>query len=137
MSGTFAVGFDPVSLGTISRLQGFEGLLDPRIEAMLQAAGELVAQTAQANTWLVFDNPTGALADSIGVLVAGLEEVDVVVGVPYGMRREFGFEGMYDSLGRGPFNDPAKPYLEPAVGSDLPLIRSLAEESIIAAWGSI
>lgn len=137
MADSFVLGFDPVSLATIAKLATFEGMLDPRIQGALDQSGQLIAQTAQANTWQVFANPTGELADSITVLVAGLEEVDVVVGVPYGRRREMGFEGMYDSLGRGPFHDPAKPYLMPAVESDVPLVQSLVADVITAAWGSI
>ena len=130
MAGSFSIGFDPASLETVSKFQSFEGILNPAIGAALLQSGELVVQTAQANTWQVFDNPTGELADSIGVSFASLAEVVVTVGVPYGRRRELGFDGMYDSLGRGPFHDPAKPYLQPAVDSDVPLIQSLAAEVI-------
>lgn len=137
MADDFRIGFDPGSLAAITKLEGFAALLNPEITQALSQSAQQIVATAQANTWMVFDNPTGQLADSIYFWVAGPEEADVAVGVPYGHRREYGFEGMYDSLGRGPFHDPAKPYLQPAVDTDAPLIRSLVADVITATWGSI
>lgn len=133
----FSVGFDPGSLAKIVRLEGFAALLNPQITAALVLSGELLVATAQANTWQVFDNPTGQLADSIYFYVVSPEEVDVAVGVPYGRRREMGFDGMYDSLGRGPFHDPAKPYLQPAVDASRDQIQELMTIAVYDAWGSI
>lgn len=133
----FSIGFDPGSLARIARLEGFAALLDPQVQAAMVLSGELLVATAQANTWQVFDNPSGALASSIYFWVAGPEEVDVAVGVPYGRRREMGFDGMYDSLGRGPFHDPAKPYLQPAVDASRDQIQELMTIAVYDAWGSI
>jgi len=133
----FNVAFDPGSLGELTKLEGMAALLNPAVQKALTQAGELLTTTAQANTWMVFDHPTGQLASSIYFWVAGPEEVDVAVGVPYGRRRERGFEGMYDSLGRGPFHDPAKPYLQPAVDTDAPMIQMLVRESVLSAFGGV
>lgn len=134
---SFSLGFDAASLIKLAKLARFKALLDPGLEYALYEAGEVIAQTAQMNTWLVFDNPTGALADSIGVTAPSATEVDITSGEPYWRRRERGFEGMYDSLGRGPFHDPAKPYLQPAVDTELPAIQAMFGNAITVTWGSI
>jgi hypothetical protein len=133
----FSLGFDPGSLAAITKLEGFAALLNPEITDALTQAGELLTTTAQANTWSVFANPTGALADSISFWVAGPTEVDLAVGVPYGRRREYGFDGMYDSLGRGPFHDPAKPYMQPALDEDKPMVQELIATAVYNAWGML
>lgn len=133
----FSLGFDPGSLAAITKLEGFAALLNPEIADALTQAGELLVTTAQANTWAVFANPTGALADSIYFWVAGPTEVDLAVGVPYGRRREYGFDGMYDSLGRGPFHDPAKPYMQPALDEDKPMVQELIATAVYNAWGML
>ena len=131
----FFFGFDPVSLEELVRLAGFSALLDPEITKALTQAGELIVTTAQRNTWNVFDNPLGygndpILADTIYFHVAGPKEVDVAVGAIYGRRREMGFTGMTDSLGRFYASDPPKPYLLPAVAEDQELIMNMVELAV-------
>ena len=137
MSMDFSMGFDPGSLAQIARLAGFSALLDPEIVAALAWSGELVVTTARANTWRVFANPTGNLADSIYFHMAGPMEAEVAVGVPYGRRREYGFSGMTDALGRFYPYDPAKPYLEPALEEDIPLIQARMELACNNALGRL
>jgi hypothetical protein len=137
MADDFSASFDPGSLEKLTQLMGFGVLLDPRITQALTDAGELLVTTAQTNTWTVFASPTGELAGSIYFYVVSPTEVDVAVGVPYGRRRELGFSGMTDSLGRHYTNDPGKPYLQPAVDTDAPMIQSMIEFAIYDAWGAI
>ncbi len=122
----FSVGFDTPSLEAIARLYGFKVLLDEEIEPAIKDVAQTITEEAQAKTWQVFDNPTGELADSIYPFVVSPTEMEIRVGVPYGRRRERGFSGMTDSLGRFFANDPAKPYLAPA----LEVSRDYAEERI-------
>lgn len=133
----FSMSFDPGSLTAIERLAGFGALLDPEIIAALAWSGELVVTTAQANTWRVFANPTGQLADSISFRMASPMEAEVGVGVPYGRRREYGFSGMTDALGRFYPYDPGKPYLGPALEEDIPLIRAKMELACYNALGRL
>lgn len=133
----FNISFDPGSLAAITKIEGFAALLNPEVTSALTQAGELLVTTAQANTWAVFENPTGELASSIYFYVVSPTEVDLVVGVPYGRRREKGFSGMTDSLGRYYANDPAKPYLQPAVDEDTPMVRELTATAVYNAWGMI
>lgn len=135
----FHASFDPQSLEAITHMYGFGALLDPNIQDALTQSGSLVVTTAQTNTWTVFANPTGELASSIYYWVASPTEVDIAVGVPYGQRREKGFSGMTDSLGRYYPSDPAKPYLIPALDEDeetmLMLIQRGVEQAIATLGG--
>lgn len=133
----WSIGFDPQSLQELVRLQGFSALLNPEITAALTKAGQVLVGAAQANTWQVFANPTGQLADSIYFYVVSPMEVAVAVGVPYGRRREYGFSGMTDSLGRFYANDPARPYLTPAVDDNQAQITALMEQAVNNALGRV
>lgn len=133
----YSIGWNPGSLEELVRLAGFSALLDPEITAALTKIGEMVVTTARANTWEVFDNPTGALADSIYFHVVSPSEVEVGVGVPYGGRREWGFSGKVDSLGRYYANDPGKPYLIPALYEDEPLAADMIELACYNAMGRL
>lgn len=105
----------PESISEIAQLAGFAALLEPEVQAAMQEGAKTVAEAAQAKTWEVFDHPTGDLAGTIEPETASPFEVQVVVGSPYGHRREVGFSGQTDSLGRFYADDPAKPYLAPAL----------------------
>lgn len=133
----FSLGFDPGSLAAITKLEGFAALLNPEVTDALTQAGQLLVTTAQTNAWTVFDHPTGQLADSITFYVASPTEVNLIVGVPYGRRREYGFSGMTDSLGRFFANDPGKPYVEPAIEEDKPMVQELMATAVYNAWGEV
>lgn len=133
----FHASLDPESLAAVTQLMGMGALLDPAIQNALTQAGELIVTTAQTNTWTVFDHPTGQLASSIYFWVVSPSEVAVGVGVPYGRRREYGFSGMTDSLGRYYAYDPGKPYLEPALAEDTEMILMLVAQGVEQAFGTI
>lgn len=128
---------DADSLAELVRLQGFSALLNPEITNALAEAGRMLVSTAQANTWEVFDNPTGELADSITFYVPNPEEVAVTVGVPWGHRREKGFSGKTDSLGRFYPYDPGKPYLVPALEQDEQAVLDLMSAAVNSALGRV
>lgn len=133
----FHASLDPGSLEELVRLQGFSALLDPEITQGLTEAGTLLVNAAQATTWSVFDKPTGKLADSIYFYVVSPSEVAVAVGVPYGRRRELGFSGMTDSLGRYYAYDPGKPYLEPTVDEHQQEVAEIMEMAVNIALGRV
>jgi hypothetical protein len=130
----FSISFDPGSLATLARLAGFAALMEPAMVNMLAATGTLLVTAAQDNTWKVFDNPTGTLADSIVFMVVSPEEIALEVGVPYGARREYGFEGKVDSLGRVG-RDKARPYLQPAIDDNQDLIRAIMADETMKVLG--
>ena len=131
------ISLDAPSLQELVRLQGFSGLLNPAITQALTQSGQLLVGAAQANTWNVFANPTGQLADSIYFYVVSPSEVAVAVGVPYGRRREMGFSNMTDSLGRYYAHDPARPYLQPAVDDNQAEVAALMAAAVNSALGRI
>lgn len=133
----FHIGFDPGSLETLTRLAGFEALLAPEIVEALAWSGSLLVDTARANTWTAFQNPTGATADSIGFQVLSPTEVAVTAGTPQSRRLEYGFSGMNDALGRFYPNWPAEPYLQPAVDEDKDVIAARMELAVYNALGRI
>ena len=130
------ISFDPQSLQELVRLQGFSSLLNPAITAALTQSGQLLVGAAQANTWKVFDNPTGQLAGSIYFYVVSPSQVAVAVGVPYGARREYGFVGMTDSLGRVG-TDRARPYMQPAVDDNQDQVAAIMAAAVNSALGRV
>lgn len=133
----FKMSFDPGSLARITQLIGFKALLAPEITLALSDSGSKIVSDAQAITWQVFANPTGMLASSIYFYVVSPTEVAIGVGVPYGRRREFGFSGMTDSLGRFYPYDPAKPYAAPALDMNRESTRTRVAEGVLAAFGMV
>lgn len=131
------VSFDPTSLQEIVRLQGFSALLNSEITSALARSGQILVSAAEANTWRVFANPTGQLASSIYFYVVSPSEVAVAVGVPYGARREYGFSGKTDSLGRFYANDPGKPYLQPAVDDNQAQVAAIMAQAVNNALGRV
>jgi hypothetical protein len=132
----FRALLDTPSIERVTRLQGFSALLNPEIQQALTEGGTLLVDAARANTWAQFRNPTGRLADRIYFWVADPGEVQVVVGVRYGHRREYSFKGP-DSLGRMFPNDPAQPYLIPAVEDNEAAVQALFEAATNRALGRV
>ncbi len=130
------VAFDPSSFSTITNLTQFAGFLEPEMETAMQQIGDLIVQAAQANTWAVFDNPTGALADSIRAIFDGPLAVEVGSDLPYARRREYGGGGLLDSRGRQ-MDDPARPYLEPALTENEDQIMLLMSNAAAEAFAKM
>ena len=133
----FHASLDATSLQKLVRLQGFSALLDPAITQGLTQSGQLLVGAAQAKTWSVFANPSGTLAGSIYFYVTSPSEVAVAVGVPYGARREYGFSGQTDVLGRFYANDPARPYLDPTLNENQAQVAVLMEVAVNGALGRV
>lgn len=133
----FSMSFDPQSLAEIAQMAGFGVYLSAEVQHALAQSAQLIADRARQNTWQVFENPTGALAESIAADVSSPYEAQVTVGVPYGARREYGFSGKTDALGRFYAYDPAKPYLEPAMQESEPDVLALMTQAVDAALGRI
>lgn len=111
---TFIVSFDERSLAQIAQFYSLDILRSPEIQAAMQAGGELLAETAQAITWQVFDHPSGQLALTIHPIVDSPYEIQIGSDDPKARRREKGFLGLVDSLGRVG-TDRARPYMAPAL----------------------
>ena len=125
----FMASLSPDSLRQISLFYGASTLLEPTVQAVLDKGANTIAETAKQNTETAFMNPRGVLRESIAPVRTSLFEVQVVVGVPYGHRREYSFKGP-DSLGRMFPNDPAEPYLMPAFDANEPIMLAEVEQAI-------
>jgi hypothetical protein len=132
----FNFGFDPGSLSELVQLEGFAGLLNPAVQEGLTESSTLLVNAAVANTWNVFDNPSGALASEIYAYVISPTEVAIASGIIYGRRRELGFVGQVDSLGRVG-TDRARPYMRPAVDDNQQEIAEIMEMAVNTALGRI
>jgi hypothetical protein len=134
MSAAFTMGFQPGSLAEIAQMYGFKTLLEPEVQAAMAQAGQLLAQAAVANTWQVFENPSGALAGTITPVLDSPYEVQIGSDSPYARRREYGFSGKTDSLGRFYAHDPAKPYMQPALDDNEQAVLALIEAAVLRAF---
>jgi hypothetical protein len=133
----FTMSFDPSSLATIAQMSGWSAFLTDSLSIYMVKIGDLLVEEAQENTWKAFADPTGDLADSIQSFLVPPWEVEIGVGVPYGRRREYGFSGMTDSLGRYYANDPAKPYLRPALEASQGKIAEMLDAAVLETWNKI
>ena len=127
------IQFDPSSMASIARLLSFDVMLEEEMAPSMEEAGQIVTEAAQANTWTAFQNPIGKLAGSIEPVMVSPMEVGISVGVPYGFRREYGFVGMTDSLGRVG-TDPAEPYAGPALDANADKVMELMDLAIERTW---
>ena|SRR5690348_16252729 len=107
------IAWDPSSLGWISHLPEFQPYLQQDISAALLEIGDTLQIAMESNTWQVFANPEGNLADAIKPFLEGPLTLIIDVEVPYAWRMEMGFFGK-DSLGRL-YAEEGKPYAEPAL----------------------
>lgn len=128
LQGFINIAFDEATLNAIVRFKQFPSALTEAINYGLEEAGELLAQDIENETWLVFANPMGRLADSIGAALIGPMKEEVSVNVPYAWRMERGFHGA-DSLGRV-YDQDGKPYAEPTLNNDTDEILELVSDSI-------
>jgi len=133
MGELFSIAFDASSLQVIERLLKFDATLDAELGPSLEASAIAVRDTAIANTWQVFQNPTGVLAGTIQYILDSPTQVEIGSDSPYARRREEGFSGMTDSRGRYYANDPAKPYLGPALESNMGMIEANTQAAVAAA----
>ncbi len=87
----------------------------PRLEAsMMQAMDEIIGRLHTASvSFMQWKNPTGALEQSAYEIITPWKGT-LGYAVPYALRRDLGFSGMTDSLGRFYPHDPGKFYLENA-----------------------
>jgi hypothetical protein len=129
------VAFDPQSFAAIEKLADFSEAMALEIPVALNTIGEMLVKDAQANTWTAFQNPTGALADTIQYYFQDAMTIVVGSDSPYAARLEFGFIGP-DVLGRVfPLNP--EPYLEPALVADTDQIVALMGITIGNLWAQV
>lgn len=125
-SAAFGIGFDAATVARLSRLIEAGPIFTAYYGAAMNACVNYVTTKAKQNASQRFQQPTGTLMRGITGVVHSpfLGEVGVGKQVPYARRREFGFNGMTDALGRTYTNDPGAFYLTDAYHDSLPFIAT-------------
>jgi hypothetical protein len=124
--------FDPKTLMIAENFMHFASFVDVEMAIAMQEIATLLQDTAVANTWTAFQNPTGELASNVIGVVASPYEADLQVNAPQANRLEWGFVGA-DSLGRI-YNNAPEPYAMPAIVSNEAAIIQLTEEAMFTAF---
>lgn len=126
----FEVSFDPAAIKEIAALAGFGALLAEETQEAMREGGELLAKEAERNTWRVFEKPTGVIAASIHPVVQSPYEIIIGASARHARRREKGFSGRTDRLGRYFAHDPGKPYMQPAMDTKRQEVLLLMDKAI-------
>ncbi len=129
-----SIAFQPDILGVMQQFEGFHGKLEARIAAATEKSAGVIGTTGQS--YMNFQNPTGALEGSIEVLMQDAYTAFIGSALPYAHRREFSFTGP-DSLGRMFPNDPAMLMFTHALEDEnmLQQIAAIYIEELTGAWG--
>jgi hypothetical protein len=132
-SDPFTLAFDSASLQRILRMAGFEVALEPKLEAEMHYIVELLQAESQIYMWVKFNQPTGPLEESIEIDVPDAYTGIVYSESPYAWRREEGFSGKTDSLGRYYAKDPGIHFFARTLRPNRGLIRSLLKSAVAQA----
>lgn len=118
-SSGLSLSLDPDSLKIISDFQNsnFRPLLESNLTYAMNYAVSTLMDSMRSNMDAGFMNPTGALEDSMTPNVTPYLST-ITMGEPYDWRREEGFSGMTDSLGRFYPNDPGIHYAAKAMSKN-------------------
>jgi hypothetical protein len=107
--------FDPASVARIRKILEFDALLQVNFLEAMNTSLDWLEISAQARMWAEFQNPTGALEGAFEKTIYGWDEGELANPSPYAFRREYGFSGMTDSLGRFYAYDPGIAYMHGAI----------------------
>lgn len=122
-----ALSFDQKALSEIAAFAGFSLMLSDEVQTALHDAGSLLVQSAQGN--MHWQNPTGALEESMGIVSESHFEVIAGSADSKARRRELGFSGMTDRLGRYYANDPGAFFLTDAMQEQQSVILQSVDDA--------
>ena len=134
------IQFDPASLGRIKNLLEFDLLLYENFKIAMGESLDDLEGAAQDRMWSEFMNPQGALEDAFEKDVYGWDEAELSNPSPYAFRRNYGFSGMTDSLGRFFRYDWGIAYMEGAIVDELDHVQlnfQIALDKVLIAMGAI
>lgn len=134
----FSMSFSPEALSAIAQLSGFPTLLSSEVQKAMKEGGDLLVPAIQgAMNW---KNPSGDLEDSIHVITDSPYELQIGSDLPYARRRNYGFSGMTDSMGRYYANDPGAFFMEDGMNSQkeavLQLVYTAADHALQRLGGA-
>lgn len=123
MSFVLGASLDAASMKNVDRMLAFGDYFMPQIEHALDLSMDGIISAAQAYMWATFINPTGPLEDAFEKDIEGTNGI-ISNPMPYAWRRNDGFSGMTDSLGRYYPLDPGIHYMEFALQISEPFIET-------------
>lgn len=124
---------DPVSLVEFSRVQN-DGMFQAGVQQALERSSELLEVTATGFMWDHFMNPTGELEDAWERGTLDWNQVYLDNTAPYARRRNWGFSGKTDALGRFYPNDPGIAWAENSIEIASPEIEAIFDEELNGIW---
>lgn len=125
------VSFDQRSISEIAQMYGFQILLSPEVQAAMKSGGDALVEAMRNN--MHWQNSTGALSDSLYPIQDSPYEIRAGSNLPYAARRNWGFSGKTDSLGRLFVNDPGAYYAENGMADASQPILGGMDDGISAA----
>ena len=125
--------YDPFTLRELDALAMLPEDMRIETDAALFEGAKIFAQQAIDNTWAGFKNPTGELAGGIVAIMEGQGSAIVISEVAYAWRREEGFSGRTDSLGRYFPHDPGIHYMQNAFDDKYLEVAALVEVAVAKA----
>lgn len=135
------INFEPDLIGVMSQFQQFDDILKKHIAIATEKAASKIGSFQVDYMWANFKDPKGPLEEAVGVRI--VHEYMAWIGPDpgeaasvYAWRRDRGFVGKFDSLGRGPFTDIGIRYAEESILDDAVLFDVAEQyiEAIYAAW---
>ena len=109
-SRLFNIFFDDAAIATLARFPGWKAVLEEYLNVALDFDAEIFKSTVKgAQHWV---NGTGTLENSFWAFTSDRLERTITSEQPHARRRNEGFSGMTDSLGRFYANDPGAFYLD-------------------------
>lgn len=138
---TMGLSFQPNLLGVMSQFSQFQDTLKKHIATATETAGGIIGEEQVQFMWATFNNPQGPLEDSVGVrmqseYLAWIGPDPGEAASVYAWRRDRGFSGMVDSLGRLSVYDPGIEYAEESIANPnvLQQVAEIYTEAVYAAW---
>lgn len=132
----FRVGYEPKSLEEIARFGGYQQQLASHLKEASKKGAQLIVHTIpKVTTW---KNGNGILDHSFYVAQSSVYESAVRSDLPYAHRRNDGFSGQTDSLGRFYPHDPGAHYVEKTfdrIGNEIEDIYATEVNAAFTATG--
>jgi hypothetical protein len=123
MAGLLSISIKGLSPAMFNNAQWKKSSLEQHVGMALEDSLLRLQDTALLSAFGQFQNPTGAMESHFGGQITSWE-FPVISGMmfndsPYAWRRDRGFSGMTDSLGRFYPNDPGVYYMEDALTAEM------------------
>ena len=129
------IGFQPDLIGVMSQFSQFQDTLKKHLATATEKSAGAIGNAMIDDMNQYFQNSTGKLAGSVNVAMLTEYLAYIYVDEPYAWRRDRGFSGMTDSLGRFYPHDPGIYYAEFAI-SDEDNLQEIAGYYIDAVYGA-